>query len=109
MKRAPVLNSFQESGLIDIIPLHDQELLKRLKDEWFKAPLLGIVLKFVFKEICRKSTLGVTKYLKKVSCRQVTYREINCCTSYNSYERQTLVSVIIIDLKLGASYEREMD
>ena len=44
MKRAPVLNSFQESGLIDIIPLHDQELLKRLKDEWFKAPLLGIVL-----------------------------------------------------------------
>ena len=44
MKRAPVLNSFQESGLIDIIPLHDQELLKRLKDEWFMAPLLGIVL-----------------------------------------------------------------
>ena len=76
MKRAPVLNSFQESGLIDIIPLHDQELLKRLKDEWFKAPLLGIVLKFVFKEICRKSTLGVTKYLKKVSCRQVTWLQI---------------------------------
>ena len=44
MKRAPVLNSFQEYGLIDIIPMHDQELLKRLKDEWFKAPLLGTVL-----------------------------------------------------------------
>ena len=42
MKRAPVLNSYQENGFLDMFPLHDQELLKRLKDDWFKAPLLQV-------------------------------------------------------------------
>ena len=47
-------------------------------------------VKFVLKENCRKFILGVTKYLKKVSWRQVTFGyKKNCHT--NSIERQTLV------------------
>ena len=40
MKRAPVLNAYQENGFLDMFPLHDEELLKRLKDNWFRGPLL---------------------------------------------------------------------
>ena len=57
-----------------------------------RRPLMASYLKFVLKENCRKFSLGVTKYLKKVSWRQVTWLQFfqkNCHT--NSIERQTLV------------------
>ena len=40
MKRAPVLNAYQENGFLDMFPLHDEELLKRLKDNWLRGPML---------------------------------------------------------------------
>ena len=67
---------------------------------WSRSPVSMHNLKFVLKENYRNFILGVTKYLKKVSRRQVTwlqifqkkltYQEISCFTSYNSLERQTL-------------------
>ena len=51
------------------------------------VPLFTIlyqILKFVLKENCRKFILGVTKYLKKVSWRQVTWQQFfkkNCHTT----------------------------
>ena len=50
-------------------------------------------VKFVLKEICRKSILGVTKYLKKVSCRHVTWLQIfqkNCHTEKSAVVLPTI-------------------
>ena len=39
MKGAPVLASYQESGFIDMFPLHEADLLKKLSGGWSKLLL----------------------------------------------------------------------
>ncbi len=39
MKQAPVLSSYQEAGLCDSFPLHDDEELNKLRAYWKTAPL----------------------------------------------------------------------
>ena len=60
-------------------------------------------LKFVFKQICRKSTLGVTKYLNKVSCRQVTWLkkfQKNCHTEKSAVVLPTILLKDTLQLKV---------
>ena len=37
MPRAPVLSSYQEAGLLDMFPLHDDEMLRKLYAQWARG------------------------------------------------------------------------
>ena len=37
MQSSPVLASFEQAGLLDMFPLHDDELLQKLYAQWSKA------------------------------------------------------------------------
>ena len=37
MKCSPVLASFEQAGLLDMFPLHDDELLQKLYAQWSKV------------------------------------------------------------------------